>query len=107
MPAASTESAARTRAVSTAFRSMASQVNSATWMLTLLDATCERARAIARTCGHPGAESCRRLAAADRLIAGMEKTIQQKIVTYDFARLMEGATEVRTSEFADAIIAHM
>jgi isocitrate dehydrogenase len=35
------------------------------------------------------------------------KTIQQKIVTYDFARQMEGATEVSTSAFADALIANM
>jgi len=35
------------------------------------------------------------------------KTIQQKIVTYDFARQMEGATEVSTSGFADALIANM
>lgn len=35
------------------------------------------------------------------------KTIQQKIVTYDFARQMEGATEVSTSAFADAVISNM
>jgi isocitrate dehydrogenase len=35
------------------------------------------------------------------------KTIQQKIVTYDFARQMEGATEVSTSAFADALIGNM
>jgi isocitrate dehydrogenase len=35
------------------------------------------------------------------------KTIQQKIVTYDFARLMDGATEVSTSKFADALIDNM
>jgi isocitrate dehydrogenase len=35
------------------------------------------------------------------------KTIQQKIVTYDFARQMEGATEVSTSVFADAVISNM
>ena len=35
------------------------------------------------------------------------KTIQQKVVTYDFARQMEGATEVSTSGFADALIANM
>jgi isocitrate dehydrogenase len=45
--------------------------------------------------------------AADRIIAGMEKTIQAKTVTYDFARLMEGAREVRCSEFATAVIANM
>jgi isocitrate dehydrogenase len=42
--------------------------------------------------------------AADLIIKGMEKTIKQKIVTYDFARLMEGAKEVKTSEFATAMI---
>ena len=35
------------------------------------------------------------------------KTIQQKIVTYDFARQMEGATKVSTSAFADALIGNM
>ena len=45
--------------------------------------------------------------AADRIYQGMERTIQQKRVTYDFARLMEGATEVRCSQFADAIIENM
>lgn len=37
----------------------------------------------------------------------MEKTIQQKIVTYDFERLMTGAKKVKTSEFATAIIGNM
>lgn len=37
----------------------------------------------------------------------MEETIIAKSVTYDFARLMEGATLLQTSEFADALIAHM
>lgn len=45
--------------------------------------------------------------AADMIIEAMEKTISQKIVTYDFARLMEGATEVKTSEFADHLIKNM
>lgn len=45
--------------------------------------------------------------AADMIIRAMEKTISQKIVTYDFARLMEGATEVKTSEFADHLIKNM
>ncbi len=45
--------------------------------------------------------------AADLIVAALERTIQQKVVTYDFARLMEGAREVRTSEFADAMIANM
>jgi isocitrate dehydrogenase len=38
---------------------------------------------------------------------GYERAIDDKIVTYDFARLMEGAREVRTSEFASAIIERM
>jgi isocitrate dehydrogenase len=41
-------------------------------------------------------------AAAD-IVRALEATIADKIVTYDFARLMEGATEVKTSEFAGAI----
>ena len=45
--------------------------------------------------------------AADRIIGAMDKTIGKKIVTYDFARLMEGAKEVRCSEFADALIANL
>src|SRR5579862_8476927 len=42
--------------------------------------------------------------AADALIASMDRTIGQKIVTYDFARLMDGATKVKCSEFGDALI---
>ena len=38
---------------------------------------------------------------------GLEKTISQKKVTYDLARQMTGATELKTSEFADAIIGNM
>ena len=45
--------------------------------------------------------------AADLVIAAVDKTISDKIVTYDFARLMEGATEVKCSEFADAMIERM
>jgi isocitrate dehydrogenase len=45
--------------------------------------------------------------AADAIIGAMDKTIGQKIVTYDFARLMEGATEVPTSAFADALIKNL
>jgi len=45
--------------------------------------------------------------AADRVIAGLQGAIAARTVTYDFARLSEGATEVKTSEFGDAIIAHM
>ena len=42
--------------------------------------------------------------AADAIIAAMDKAIASKRVTYDFARLMDGATEVKCSEFADEII---
>lgn len=42
--------------------------------------------------------------AADLIITAMEKTIASKVVTYDFARLMEGATEVKCSEFASELI---
>ncbi len=45
--------------------------------------------------------------AATLIYRSMEKTIAQKTVTYDFARLMEGAQEVKTSEFADRMIANM
>jgi isocitrate dehydrogenase len=45
--------------------------------------------------------------AADLIIAGLEKTIAQKTVTYDFARLTEGATEVKCSEFGKLIIQNM
>ena len=45
--------------------------------------------------------------AADAIISAMDKTIGQKTVTYDFARLMEGATEVKCSEFGKAVIEHM
>jgi len=45
--------------------------------------------------------------AADAIIAAMDRTIGQKTVTYDFARLMEGATEVKCSEFADALIKNL
>jgi isocitrate dehydrogenase len=45
--------------------------------------------------------------AAKLIVKAMEKTIAAKIVTYDFARLMEGATEVKCSEFADALIQNM
>ncbi len=42
--------------------------------------------------------------AADDVVRALEATIADRIVTYDFARLTEGATEVKTSEFAAAII---
>ncbi|MCX7909278.1 MAG: NADP-dependent isocitrate dehydrogenase [Ignavibacteria bacterium] len=45
--------------------------------------------------------------AADLIIKGMERTIKQKRVTYDFHRLMEGATLLKTSEFGSAIIENM
>lgn len=45
--------------------------------------------------------------AAQLITAAYEATIAQKIVTYDFARLMEGAREVKTSEFATALIENM
>ncbi len=44
---------------------------------------------------------------ADRIVAGLEAAIADRIVTYDFARLMEGATKVRTSEFARAVVERM
>jgi isocitrate dehydrogenase len=46
-------------------------------------------------------------AAAGDIVRALEATIGDKIVTYDFARLMEGATEVKTSEFAAAIVDRM
>jgi len=45
--------------------------------------------------------------AAKLIEEAMQRTIQQKIVTYDFARLMEGAREVKCSQFAEAIVANM
>jgi isocitrate dehydrogenase len=45
--------------------------------------------------------------AADAIIGAMDRTIAQKTVTYDFARLMEGATEVKCSEFGDALIKNL
>ncbi len=45
--------------------------------------------------------------AADLIIKGIEKAIAAKTVTYDFARLMSGATEVSCSQFGEAIIAHL
>src|SRR5947208_3497471 len=45
--------------------------------------------------------------AADRVLVGMDGAIGAKTVTYDFARLMTGAKEVKCSQFADAVIAHM
>ena len=45
--------------------------------------------------------------AADRILRGVEGAIRAKTVTYDFHRLMDGATKVKCSEFGDAVIAHM
>jgi isocitrate dehydrogenase len=45
--------------------------------------------------------------AAELVVSSMEDTISQKLVTYDFERQMEGATLLRTSEFADAMIERM
>ena len=45
--------------------------------------------------------------AADLVIAGMDGAIGDRIVTYDFARLMDDATEVKCSEFAEAVVDHM
>ena len=45
--------------------------------------------------------------AADAIIGAMDKTIGQKTVTYDFARLMDGASEVSTSAFGDALIRNL
>ncbi|WP_146807948.1 MULTISPECIES: NADP-dependent isocitrate dehydrogenase [Aneurinibacillus] len=45
--------------------------------------------------------------AADLILSAIEKTIASKQVTYDFARLMEGATELKCSEFGDALIKNM
>ncbi|MBB5232991.1 NADP-dependent isocitrate dehydrogenase [Deinococcus budaensis] len=45
--------------------------------------------------------------AADLILKGLDQTIREKTVTYDFARGMEGANEVKTSQFADRIIEHI
>lgn len=45
--------------------------------------------------------------AADLILQGIEKSIAAKHVTYDFARLMDGATEIKCSEFGDEIIKNM
>src|SRR3979490_1296144 len=47
------------------------------------------------------------LEAADAIIGAMDKSIAQKTVTYDFARLMDGATEVKCSEFGDILIRNL
>jgi isocitrate dehydrogenase len=45
--------------------------------------------------------------AADAVVEAMAKTVQEKYVTYDLARLMEGATEVKTSQYAERIAENM
>ena len=45
--------------------------------------------------------------AADLITKAFEATIADKVVTYDFARLMEGAHEVKTSAFAEAVVDHL
>ena len=45
--------------------------------------------------------------AADLILNALNKTIQAKVVTYDFARLMEGAREVKCSEFGEALVKNM
>jgi isocitrate dehydrogenase len=45
--------------------------------------------------------------AADLILKGLRSAITSKRVTYDFARLMEGATQIKTSEFGDNVIEHM
>jgi isocitrate dehydrogenase len=45
--------------------------------------------------------------AADLITQAYEKTLDQKVVTYDFARQMDGATEVKTSEFATRMIENL
>jgi isocitrate dehydrogenase len=45
--------------------------------------------------------------AADLIVKGMDGAVAAKQVTYDFARLMAGAAELKTSQFADAMIKHM
>jgi isocitrate dehydrogenase len=44
---------------------------------------------------------------ADLIVKGLTGAIASKRVTYDFARLMEGATEIKCSEFGDNVIANM
>ncbi len=45
--------------------------------------------------------------AADLIVAGIERTIEQKRVTYDLERQMEGATKLKTSEYGAAIVENM
>ena len=66
-------------------------------------AECERAGAV----DHATCDLARAIEAADLVIKGLNEAIASKRVTYDFARLMEGATEIKCSEFGDNIIEHM
>ena len=50
---------------------------------------------------------CRSIISADKIIASMEAAIQAKIVTYDFARQMEGAKKVSCSGFGQAMVERM
>ena len=45
--------------------------------------------------------------AAEKIEAGISRSIEAKTVTYDFERLMEGAKKLKCSEFGDAIISNM
>jgi isocitrate dehydrogenase len=45
--------------------------------------------------------------AADLILKGLGGAIESKRVTYDFARLMDGATEIKCSQFGDNVIEHM
>ena len=45
--------------------------------------------------------------AADLIVKGLKGAIASKRVTYDFARLMQGATEIKCSEFGTNVIDHM
>ena len=57
--------------------------------------------------GHRAAQVCDEHLAADLVIAAMQRAIQSKKVTYDFARLMPGATQVSCSGFGQVMIEHM
>jgi isocitrate dehydrogenase len=53
------------------------------------------------------AETVRKQRAADLIIKGMDGAINARTVTYDFARQMDGAKEVKCSEFGNAVIGKM
>ena len=65
------------------------------------------ARSASLTCVSGEARISGWSAAGKAIIAGIEGALAAKKVTYDLARQMPGATEVPTSTFADAIIAHL